>query len=679
MPTLVAVTILASSIRQIFKKGISVNSVGAARFLRFAFLAAFGMVAFGAVADTPVPRAPLELTTANLADAVDPLMAGWIDKRKGPGAVVVVVKRDAQVFAKGYGFADVEARKPFTADATLVRPGSISKLFTGIAVMQLVDAGRLDLDRDVNGYIDFPVPVPEGGVPVTLRRLLTHRAGFEEHSRGLWTREPEPLSRWLARNLPQRLFPKGDVEAYSNYGVALAGYIVERVSGEPFVSYVQRHILDPLGMSHSTFRQPLPDDLAPLMAKGYRGTSDEPPLAFFETIAAPAGGLSATGTDMGRFIRALINGGALDGTRILPKARLDEMMAPSNATPAGYLGLVFFGTKVAGHDSIGHGGLTLAFFSELMVFPEQGVGIFVSRDGIAKSEAAKDMKEMPDPMTVAAERFLPDPAPVIAERFLPKAPRAADAPAATLPSDAGAAGIYHSSRRAESSFTRFSGLMSQRVLKVDRAGNLRSFLAIWPFGGGRMLKRIERNLYEEPEGARVAFVDDVGSESCWATPALRMQRVPWFLDVRWIAPALIVSTAVMLLTLLALPVGALWHLWHKKRWSPDSGDRRKYLVVRLVLLIDAVVIVAAAVLFIAGGIDPRILNDALDPLLLVLYALAWLGVFGAIATVWASALFWRKGVGSRWLRIHHSLIAASSVIFAWFFLTFRIAGTTLNY
>jgi len=124
---------------------------------------------------------------------------------------------------------------------------------------------------------------------------LTHRAGFEEHSKGLWTREPEPLGPWLARNLPQRLFPKGDVEAYSNYGFALAGYIVERVSGEPFVSYVQRHILDPLGMSHSTFRQPLPDDLAPLMAKGYRSTSDQPPLAFFEMIPAPAGGFRRPG------------------------------------------------------------------------------------------------------------------------------------------------------------------------------------------------------------------------------------------------------------------------------------------------------------------------------------------------------------------------------------------------
>jgi CubicO group peptidase (beta-lactamase class C family) len=641
-----------------------VNSVHAARFLRLAFSLVFGMAAFRAVADSPVPEAPLELTAANLANVVDPLMAEWIGKRKGPGAVVVVVKRDGPVFAKGYGFSDIETGKQFTADATLVRPGSISKLFTGIAVMQLVDAGSLDLDRDVNGYIDFAIPVPEGGVPVTLRRLLTHRAGFEEHVKGLFSRnrESEPLGRWLAKNLPQRLFPKGDVEAYSNYGVALAGYIVERVSGEPFASYVQRHILDPLGMSHSTFRQPLPDDLAPLMAKGYR-TSDKPPLAVFETIImAPAGGLSATGTDMGRFIRALMNGGELDGVRILPTARLDKMMAPSNATPAGYLGLVFFGTKVAGHAAIGHGGGTMTFFSDLKFFPEQGVGIFVSRDGIGEIKAARE---------------IPDPATVIAERFLPKAPEVAVARPAAFSSDAGLAGIYHSSRRAESSVVRLNELMSQRVVKIDTAGDAKLFAAIWPFGGGQTFKRVERNLYEGPASVRIAFVDDAGSDSYIAAPALRLQRVPWSLDVRWIAPAFTVSAGVVLLTLLPWPVAALWRRWRKRRWSQDSGDRRKYLAVRLVLLVDAVVIVVTAVFFIMSLRDLTVLNDALDPLMLVLYGLAWLGVFGAIPTLWAAALFWRNGVGSRWSRIHHSLIAASSVMIAWFFLTFHIAGTTL--
>jgi CubicO group peptidase (beta-lactamase class C family) len=631
---------------------------------RLAFTVAFGVAASPALADSPAPRAPPALTPDAVGSVVDPVMAEWIGKRKGPGAVVVVVTSDATVFAQGYGFADIEAKKPFTADMTLVRPGSISKLFTGIAVMQLMDAGKLDLDRDVNSYIDFVIPTPQGGVPVTLRRLLTHRAGFEEHFKGLFTRdrEPEPLGRWLAKNLPQRLFPKGDVEAYSNYGFALAGYIVERVSGEPYASYIQGHILDPLGMSHSTFRQPLPDDLAPLMARTYRPWPS--PQMEFQTIIAPAGALSATGADMGRFMRALINGGALDGARILPKARLDEMMAPSQATPAGYLGLVFLGTKVAGHDSIGHDGDTTTFFSDLKIFPEQGVGVFVSRSGTGEVKAANQ---------------IPQPAIAIARRLLPKVPEAADARAATFPTDPDVAGIYHSSRRAESSLVRINDLVTERLLKIDGAGNVRSYSAIWPFGDGRTLRRVERNLYETPDGGRSAFVNDSGSESYWAVPALRLQRVPWSLDARWIAPAFLVSMVVILLTLLAWPVAALWRYWRKKRWSEDSGDLRRHLAVRLVLLVDAAAIVASAVVFFMGSMDLTKLNDALDPLLIALYALAWTGVFGAILTLWATLLFWRNGVGSRWSRVHHSLIAASCLMLAWFFLTFHIAGTTLSY
>jgi hypothetical protein len=194
-----------------------------------------------------------------------------------------------------------------------------------------------------------------------------------------------------------------------------------------------------------------------------------------------------------------------------------------------------------------------------------------------------------------------------------------------------------------------------------------------------MLKRVARNLYETPEGGRSAFVDDSGSGSYWAVPALRLQRVPWSLDARWIVPAFLVSTVIVLLTLLAWPVAALWRYWRKKRWSQDSGDLRKHRAVRLVLLVDAAAIVATAVLFIMGSTDLTMLNDALDPLLVALYALAWLGVFGAILALWAATGFWRNGVGSRWSRIHHSLIAASCVMIAWFFVTLRIAGTTLTY
>lgn len=627
---------------------------GMARLLLFSFALVAG---HGARAET----LPTQLDGDNVAKIIDPLMEEWI-ARKGAGAVVVVVRRDGPIFAKGYGYADAEAKTSFTADATLVRPGSISKLFTGVAVMQLVDQGKLDLDRDVSDYIDFAIPTPPGGVPVTLRRLLTHRAGFEEHAKNLFSKssEPTPLGTWLEKSWPPRLFPNGDVPAYSNYGVTLAGYIVERVSGEPFPDYAARHILEPLGMRRSTFRQPLPGDLAPSMAKGYRAPG-QPPLTFFETIAAtPAGALSATGEDMGRFMRALLNGGELDGVRILSRERLAEMTAPRDETPAGYLGLVFFGQRIGGHPAVGHGGGTLAFLSDLELFLEPGVGVFVSRDG------SSDMKKPPDP------------ARAIAEHFLPRAPEAATSESAGSPADGRLSGVYQASRRAESSFMRIAALLSERVVAVDAEGRLRFSSAIWPFGESETLRRIGENLYEGPRGGRLASVSGDGSDPYFATPAIFLQRAPWFVDARWIAPAFAASAALGLATLLGWPVAALWRRWRKRPWSADVDDRRRHLAVRLVLLVDAAAIAAAAFIFFRAS-DFSILNDALDPWLLALYALAWVGVLGAAAVVWIALSFWLRGVGGRWTRFHHGALAASALMIAFVFVTFHIAGTTLNY
>ena len=502
------------------------------RFLRIALAATFATLGCPVLAQTSPP--PMELNAANIAAVLDPVMADWIGKRNGPGAVVAVVTRDATVFAKGYGLADIAAKRPFTSDETLVRPGSISKLFTAIAVMQLVEAGKLDLDRDVSSYIDFAIPLPDGGVPVTLRRLLTHRAGFEEHFKGLFSRnaEPEPLGRWVAKGVPARLFPRGDVKSYSNYGFALAGYIVERASGEPFAQYVQRHIFDPLGMQHSTFSQPLPTHLAPLMAKGYR-SSDQPPLPFFETIVAPPGALSATAEDMGRFMRALLNGGELDGVRILPKARLDEMMAPANATAAGYVGLAFFGGDVRGHDAIGHGGGTMTFFSDLQLLPKEGIGVFVSRDGLGKITSLKDLNQLPNPVGL------------IAQSFLQKAPPR-PAPPAADPADADLAGVYHPSRRANSTLLRLQELQAQVVVEVDGAGNLKAAPAVFPFSGGATFSRIAKNLYLGPLSTHLALVERPGGNSYFAQPAIFQQHAPWWLDLRWIAPCLAASVLAVL-------------------------------------------------------------------------------------------------------------------------------------
>lgn len=607
-----------------------------------------------------------ELSAADLDEFFDPLMADQLARLKIAGSVVVIAKDGAVVFARGYGYADVENHRSMTADSTLVRPGSISKLFTGIAVMQLVEQGRLDLDRDANEYLDFHIPVPDGGVPVTLRRLMTHRAGFEEHVKGLFSadRVPEPLGQWLARALPRRLFPAGDVPAYSNYGMALAGYVVERTAGEPYADYVASHILAPLGMSKATFQQPLPEALAPLMAKSYR-RSDRSPWPFFETITAvPAGALSATGLDMGRFMLALLHGGSLDGARVLSEDGLARMMAPQVTTPAGSMGLVFTDTTLEATRLIGHGGGTMSFFSALLLSPENGWGLFVCYDGAAGPNALANLLRG------------------FGQRYLSGSPeQSSPVAAARSESTRGILGVYQTSRRADSTMVRVLALTSEILVRSasDTAITMRG--AVLPFGTGPTYREVGERLFRGPNGIKIAFerTPSHATQLNIGPPVMQWQRVPWYLDVRLVAAAVFASVLVGVGTLIAWPIAAILRHRRGQRWSEEAWTRHYHLAARLVLILQIVVIIAAAALFVAGSVNLTILNNDLDPVLVVLYAGAWLSVLGAALTLWIACRFWWGRIGGWWTRLHHALIAASTVTLAWLFVNWHIAGTTLNY
>jgi len=606
-----------------------------------------------------------ELSTADLGAFLDPLVRDQLARLKIAGAVVVVVKDDGILFARGYGYADVEKKRPMTADTTLVRPGSISKLFTGVAVMQLVEQGKLDLDRDVNDYLDFHIPTPEGGVPVTLRRLMTHRAGFEEHIKGLFSanRVPQPLGHWLARSLPPRLFPAGDVPAYSNYGMALAGYIVERAAGKPYADYVAEHVLLPLGMVHATFRQPLPDELAPLVANGY-SRSDRKPWPFFETIAAsPAGALSAAGIDMGRFMLALLHGGSLDGSRVLSAEGLAFMMAPHVTTPAGSMGLVFFETRLGATRFVGHGGGTMSFFSDLLVSPELGVGLFVSYDGRASPPAISDLIQ------------------AFAQRYLPARPADINGFTALAADPTAVAGVYQGSRRADSTIVRLNALASEISIRPAGDAMITVRAAAWPFAGGQSFQEVGELLFRGPKDSEIAFEGVSGHVTRLnvGVPFWQGQRVPWYLDIRLVAPVVIASVLIVVLTLVAWPIAAIVRRRRGRGWSEEASARRCHLVVRLILILQLAVIVATSVLYLVATTNFTILSDALDPALVALYACAWLGVLGSFITLWIACQFWWRRIGGLWARIHHALIAASAITLAWFFLNWHIAGTTLNY
>ena len=283
------------------------------------------------------PLAPSEVMFAGPTDPeefetfLDPLVTELMDANHIPGAAITVVKDGQIFFAKGYGYADVERGTAATADTTIFRTGSLSKVFTWTAVMQLVEQGKLDLNTDVNTYLNhFQIP-PTFGQPITLAHLMTHTAGFEDQitDGAIYVSADayQPLEDFLTEKIPARIFPPGQVVAYSNYGAALAGEIVAEVSGEPFEQYIANHILEPLGMDHSTFLQPLPSEMIQNAAVGYDiDDKGVPHAGSFEFIQVqPAGALSATATDVAHFMIAHLQNGLFGDIRILQAASAQDM------------------------------------------------------------------------------------------------------------------------------------------------------------------------------------------------------------------------------------------------------------------------------------------------------------------------------------------------------------------
>ncbi len=250
-------------------------------------------------------------------------------RRRIPGLVLSVVADGKLVAARGYGAAQLDPWRAVDPERTVFRVASVSKVVTATAVMQLVEQRRLDLNRDVNAYLTrFQLPARHG--PITLHHLLTHTAGFDERLTGMAARSPaeqDPLGFYLARAMPPTFIAPGRVLSYSNHGVALAGLLVEEVSGRPFADYVRENILEPLDMRSSGFT--LSIDAQRERAVAYELAGEELRALPFDVLQIPpAGGFATTGTDMARFLIAHLQGGAFEGARILDAATVERMHAP---------------------------------------------------------------------------------------------------------------------------------------------------------------------------------------------------------------------------------------------------------------------------------------------------------------------------------------------------------------
>jgi CubicO group peptidase (beta-lactamase class C family) len=586
----------------------------------------------------------------------DGLMAEQFASRPLAGAAVVLVKDGEILFERGYGLADVENDRPVDPQTTLFRIGSVTKLFTWTAVMQLAEENRLNLDADVNLYLDFTIPAtyPE---PITLRHLMSHTAGFEDRLLGVFIASPEqlePPARWLPANLPARVRPPGVVSSYSNYGTALSGYIVERVTGQSYEDYLEANIFAPLGMDGSSARQPLPPALARDLSVGYGLSEGMLTAQPFEVVQiAPAGSISATGADMAAFMIAHLQQDRHEDKRILSEATARLMhgwLFRHHEQLSGYA-YGFQRAERGGEVILSHGGDTSLFSSLLMLMPDSGAGLFVSYNTANTSRLRAELTD-----AFLAHFFPVTNAPVVAgDRIYGGAARAA--------------GLYRSNRHAHTTIDKMV-LLASPEWKIEAEGG--TLVVNHPWLQKRLsFVEVSPLLFQQVDGPeRIAFRADERGRVQMAflnsEPWFALERVPWYESGSFTLALM----GLCMLMFLSIPLTAVVRtLARRARRSsprPQSALARTarwafYAAAALIVIFLLGTGASAMRLLASFGADEGALAalsilKALPPVIVGLFAV---GV-SLMAAVWRSA-DWPLG----W-RIYHSLLAVAVLASVWF-------------
>jgi len=614
-------------------------------------------------AELLVPETPPAVGLTDAADLetfIDGVMRIHMESRHIAGAVFVAVK-DGEIFlSKGYGYADVEGRKPALPDETLFRPGSISKLFVWTAVMQLWEQGRIDLDADINTYLEtFQIPdtFPQ---PITMKDLMRHTPGFEETILGMSARAPKdlvPLGEYLQKNLPERVFPPGEITAYSNYGSALAAYIVEVVSGVPFEEYLDRNIFAPLGMDNSTFRQPLPDHLSEQMSGGYKYGRGVFTPNDFELINGmyPAGSMSTIAEDLARFMIAHLQSGRWEDAWILDRGTAELMQTRLFAHDARIDGNAhgFWEWEYNGIRTIQHGGDTTLFHSLLVLLPEFSTGFFVSYNSEGGGGASRLQL-----IEAVLDRYFPSEAPPDLE------------PPAGFRKRAGRyTGLYMMSRVNYSSFLKLMQLVMTVKVSATRGGTLlignsdpKQYVEIEPLVF-RELRGQDMVVFKEDSGGRITHM------YLHRVPYMACIKMAWHELPRWHILILAV-TGFFFLSTLIWPLGALRRTLCKYSAVPADAPRAARLLAGgmsalcLVFLIGMVAVLSR----------PDSVMFGVPFLLKILLVLPFAAAVLALGVLFYAFLSWIKGYWYACSRIHYLLIFLAFLGFLWLLNYWNLLG-----
>ncbi len=600
---------------------------------------------------------------------LDGVIYSQMDEHNLVGVTLAVVQDGEMILSKGYGYADRENRIPVDPAKTLFRTGSTGKLFAWTAVMQLVEAGLIDLETDINEYLDFEIPNTLYGQgrstspgPITMSHLLTHTAGFEDVAEDLFVLSPErmpTLEGWLKNNIPARIYPPGDVMAYSNYGAALAGYIVELVSGKPFADYIELNITEPLGMRRSTFHQPLPTHLASDMANGYKFFMGQYHMGSFEYIGAqPAGSMSSTAEDMARFMIAHLQGGSYEGKVILQEQTAREMHRQQFTHHPMIDGMTygFIEETTNGRRVIGHGGNTFLFGTGCYLLPEENVGLFVSYNSGTGME--RDAL-----FTAFMDRYYPAPR---AEEPVP--------PVGSLDNAAKFLGIYQPARANYSSVMKLLSVLSAVNIGADQDG----YLTLNLTGEPQQFVEVEPGVYEARfmEGTnfveQIAFVKDSQGRSLMAAggPVFNMIKVPWY-GSSALAGLILGGNLLLFITAVGGWIYASLGRFIRKEKSsapkPALAGRIAAAACCLLLLVLVFGMVGMlSDIHPAFGV-PRIFVEGTDDLNSLL-ALPYLILLSSAAMLIFTVLAWLKKYWTRGARVHYTVLTLSSLGFVWLML-----------
>lgn len=468
---------------------------------------------------------------------MDSIIQVYQSEYKVTGTTYAIVRKDQILAENGMGLANIQSGQAMDAEKTTFMLGSLSKLIVATAVMQLVEKGQLELDEDVNIYLNS-VKVP----PLTLRQLLTHTAGFEEKTFGRLRLEEKnflSLEEYLKKRMPAQIFPAGSLGAYSNHGMALAGLIVQEVSGQLFEDYVEKNIFLPLGMNNASFR--LNEESKPNLATPYLIQKGEPVKTHYQYVQTiPASMFIGSAHDMAHFMMAHLNGGILNKNRMLNRETLSTLHQRQYSGHPEINGraLGFFEKTYRGKRGLTHGNNRNGFHSYIHLIPEDSIGIFVTINGGIGSFRTKVINEFLNALYPPVQAKTPD--------FI------------ELGNFQKFAGTYLNTRRNETSIERiFHQVVLDRSIKVTALGDTALFLP------NEVFKMEKPSLFSNPTGTfKVAFSDENGVHTLHLPGRSdAFQKIPWYGQKEFTAFALGIS----LLTFITIALIRLINIFKRKK------------------------------------------------------------------------------------------------------------------